>query len=216
MISGTRNPPPISTSSPRETTTDRSRASAPSARSTAAALLLTTTPASAPHTREQRAGVLVARAAFPRRQPVLQVRVTGRDVDRLGHELSPEWCASEVRVEQDAGCVHDATKPCRAQLRDPRVRVVDDVVEADGVARRDTSSACVDRVACAVDEQRVGQPGEVFHDALHCRKRTTKVRHHGSRSVELRATQRQGATYNMQVQTSVLRALAPLPRVLDA
>jgi hypothetical protein len=51
MMSGTRNPPPISTSSPRDTITSRSRATAPSASSTAAALLLTTIPASAPHTR---------------------------------------------------------------------------------------------------------------------------------------------------------------------
>ncbi len=49
MISGTRKPPPISTSSPRDTITSRPRASAPRASSTAAALLLTTMPASAPH-----------------------------------------------------------------------------------------------------------------------------------------------------------------------
>ncbi len=48
MTSGTRNAPPISTSSPRLTTTSRPRASAARARRTAAALLFTTSPASAP------------------------------------------------------------------------------------------------------------------------------------------------------------------------
>ncbi len=54
ITSGTRNPPPISTLSPRETTTSRPRASAASASSTAAALLLTTMAASAPHSRASR------------------------------------------------------------------------------------------------------------------------------------------------------------------
>ena len=49
ITSGTRKPPPISTLSPRLTTTCRSRASAASTSSTAAALLLTTIAASAPH-----------------------------------------------------------------------------------------------------------------------------------------------------------------------
>jgi hypothetical protein len=47
-ISGTRKAPPISTSSPRETTTSRSPANAASASTAAAALLFTTTAASAP------------------------------------------------------------------------------------------------------------------------------------------------------------------------
>ena len=47
-ISGMRNEPPISTSSPRETTTLRPAARAESASRTAAAPLLTTSPASAP------------------------------------------------------------------------------------------------------------------------------------------------------------------------
>ena len=46
--SGIRNPSPISTSSPRDTTTSRPSPSAATARRTAAALLLTTSAASAP------------------------------------------------------------------------------------------------------------------------------------------------------------------------
>src|SRR5256885_1925462 len=46
--SGTRNPPPISTSCPREMMTSRPMATVLSARSTAAALLLVTSAASAP------------------------------------------------------------------------------------------------------------------------------------------------------------------------
>ena len=53
--SGMRKPSPISTSSPRETTTSRPSASAASASSTAAALLLTTSAASAPVSRRERA-----------------------------------------------------------------------------------------------------------------------------------------------------------------
>ena len=48
MMSGTRKAPPISTSSPRETTTSLRWASVLSSRKTAAALLLTTVAASAP------------------------------------------------------------------------------------------------------------------------------------------------------------------------
>jgi len=48
ITSGMRKAPPISTSSPRETITSRSRASAAMVSSTAAALLLTTVAASAP------------------------------------------------------------------------------------------------------------------------------------------------------------------------
>ena len=71
MMSGMRNPPPISTSSPRETTTSLPRASVSSASSTAAAQLLTTSAASAPVRRRSRPlDMRVARAALlPRRRP---------------------------------------------------------------------------------------------------------------------------------------------------
>ena len=63
-MSGIRKAPPISISSPRDTTTSRPRASDSSASRTAAALLLTTSEASAPDSRQsRRVHVLVARAA---------------------------------------------------------------------------------------------------------------------------------------------------------
>ena len=54
MMSGMRNSPPISMSSPRDTITSLPRARLSSTRSTAEALLLTTSDASAPVRRRRR------------------------------------------------------------------------------------------------------------------------------------------------------------------
>jgi hypothetical protein len=54
MISGMRNDPPISTSSPRETITSQPRASSFTTSETAAALLFTTSAASDPVNRRTR------------------------------------------------------------------------------------------------------------------------------------------------------------------
>src|SRR5436853_250675 len=88
MMSGIRNSPPISISSPRETTTSRPWASVSSARRTAAALLLTTSASSAPVRRgssrstEGRLRSAVARSALIERglDPLPQA---GDDVLRL-------------------------------------------------------------------------------------------------------------------------------------
>src|SRR5438874_2136351 len=72
MTSGIRKPPPISTSSPRDTITDRPWASAASTSSTAAAPLLTTRAASAP------AALASSEAARPVRHSPRLRRVAGR------------------------------------------------------------------------------------------------------------------------------------------
>ena len=94
-----RKPPPISTSSPRETTASRPCASAARTSRTAAALLLTVG--------QEPGGVDVAGAASARRQVVLQVRVAGgQSCDprrrRRGHR-GP----AEVGVHDDPGGVDD-------------------------------------------------------------------------------------------------------------
>ena len=64
MISGTRKPPPISTSSPRDTITSRPRASAAEREQHRGRVVVHDEPGlGAARAREQRAGVLVARAA---------------------------------------------------------------------------------------------------------------------------------------------------------
>ena len=133
MISGTRKPPPISTSSPRDTMTSRPRASAASASSTAAALLFTTIPASAPHTlREQprRHGRDASRAS-PRVHAVLEVRVRARDLRRVGR-IAPWRRAARVRGWCAAGRRSRSRPAATARAGDAPTRtcgVGDDGVE---------------------------------------------------------------------------------------
>src|SRR3990172_4370452 len=103
MMSGMRNSPPISMSSPRDTITSLPRARLSSARSTAEALLLTTSDASAPRRRTEEAGhVAVPRAALLRGDVHLEVAVGG------GHTEEPllgerrQEGAPQVGVEHDA------------------------------------------------------------------------------------------------------------------
>ena len=98
MTSGTRKPPPISTSSPRETATPRSRARAARTSSTAAAQLLTTIAASAPHgAGEQGGGVGRATAASPGREVELEVGV-GRPPGRCSSGARPRLVCRRTPV----------------------------------------------------------------------------------------------------------------------
>ena len=119
MTSGTRNPPPISTSSPREMRTSRPAASAASASSVAAALLLTTTAASAPVSRQiRRSACTSRRPRAPRRGRIRgwYSRRRARDARRAAWR---QRRAAEIRVDDHAGRVDDAR---RATARSRRSR----------------------------------------------------------------------------------------------
>src|SRR5262245_55963030 len=97
-----RKEPPISTSSPRLTSTSRPSESVFTASSTAAALSLTTTAASAPTSRR-------ARVAAPAREKVeLQVRVAGGDLRHAGGGAAGQRRAAQVGVDHHPGGVDDA------------------------------------------------------------------------------------------------------------
>ena len=114
MTSGTRKPPPISTLSPRLTSTSRPRASAASTRRTAAALLLTTI---------ARLGV-----AQPGQQPAAVV-AGGSPADRRPGPARGWWRRGRVRrpagpaevgVQQHARGVDDRLEERPGQLRGTR------------------------------------------------------------------------------------------------
>src|SRR5260221_168241 len=96
ITSGTRNPPPISTSSPRDTRTSRPAASAASMIIVAAALLFTTTAASAPVSRQSSAWACTSRrprsprarsyssVAYPRAIPLTKL-LDGRNASEISH-----------------------------------------------------------------------------------------------------------------------------------
>src|SRR5439155_179101 len=75
MMSGIRNSPPISMSSPRETTTSLPWASVSSARRTAAALLLTTSASSAPVRRRSNWSTAGSRRRRAARSALIQRRL---------------------------------------------------------------------------------------------------------------------------------------------
>ena len=137
--SGIRNPSPISTSSPRETTTSRPSASAATARRTAAALLLTTSAASAPVSRPS------ASATWSCRDPR---EPDSRSSSRFEYEpptsVDPresrrrERRAAEVRVDDHAGRVEHAPQRGRLEPLELRPRGRRDVtrIAAGGDRRR--------------------------------------------------------------------------------
>ena len=137
MISGIRKPPPISTSSPRDTTTGRPAASAPATRSTAPAPLLTTSASLGPAgPRQQPTGMVLAGAAPAVRRSELEVHVARLLVDGQGR-------SAEVGVEQHPGGVDHRLEPGSQLLDLDRC--------GTGVARRDGGPG-------GLDQQRVGQP----------------------------------------------------------
>ena len=167
MTSGTRKPPPISTSSPRETITSRPAASAASVSSVAAALLLTTTAASAPVSGRAaaRRGRRGARAS-PARGRIRGwcSRASGRHaLERRARERR----AAEVGVEDHAGGVDDGARATgRSARRDGPGRSASSAAPTSSGAalRRHTdpqvSRRRTQRVDDAVRRTRTRAPGE--------------------------------------------------------
>ena len=110
-ISGRRNEPPISISSPRETTISLPDASAARPSTVAAALLFTTIASSAPVSSRSSARRWSWREPrSPLREVVLEVRVAARDLVDRGARRGGERRAAEVRVQHDAGRVDHAAQ----------------------------------------------------------------------------------------------------------
>ena len=111
-------------------------------------------------------------------------------------------------MQQDAGRVHDppqllVTTTCHAHLG-----VGHDGVERHRTAVLDEVARGVDRLARAVDEQRLREAAETCNHAFHGRKRSAWVDRHGHGSVERRTREARGATYNKKVQGSELLTCA--------
>ena len=148
MISGTRKPPPISTSSPRDTTTVAAACQRGEREQHRGGVVVHDQPGlGAARAREQRAGVVVARAAPPGRQVELEVRVRAADACGVGQRVGGERRAAEVGVQQHAGRVHDGAEPGALQPLDPARRVTDDGFLVDVAAGRDRHPGVRDRVA---------------------------------------------------------------------
>ena len=113
MMSGMRNAPPISISSPRETIASRPRASVLSTSSTAAALLLTTVASSAPVSSQSRSRTMIVALAAPAASQIelKRNRIAHRDRRRLDRLLGDQR-AAEIGMQHGAGEVED-----RAQVR---------------------------------------------------------------------------------------------------
>ena len=149
MTSGTRKPPPISTLSPRLTSTSRPRAREARTSRTAAALLLTTMADSAPQSRA------ITWAMRLWRDPAL----AGGEVELQvgGHRLlvDGERGAAEVGVEQHARGVDDAHEQAATEIF--------------GELPRPGWITVGDGGAGGVDQQRLGQtgvgdrPGQAVH-----------------------------------------------------
>ena len=128
MISGTRKPPPISTSSPRDTITSRSRASgAEREQHRGRVVVHDDAGLGAARASEQPAGVLVARPALARLHPVLEVRVAGGDVgcgrERAADPTAPARgsCARSRRWRSRPGA---ATTPRKRARRAPAASAI--------------------------------------------------------------------------------------------
>ena len=160
--------------------------------------------------------MVVARAPLARVHPVLEVRVAPRDIGRVANRVGAERRAAEIGVQEDAGRVHDPTQLLGTTTRHPCFGVGDDGVERHRSAVLDELACRVDRLPRAVDEQRLGQAAEACNDALHGRKRSARVDRHGHGSVERRARNPRGATYNIEVQGSELLTCAYPRRRLNA
>ena len=162
MISGTRKPPPISTSSPRDTTTSRPRAERGERQQHRRGVVVHDQPRlGAARAREQRACVSVARPAPAGRQIELQVRVRAADGVRRRPSASaptgarPRLVCSSTPVAFTTG---RSRAPCWPL--DPARRVTDDGFLVDVAAGRDRRPGVGDRVPRRVGEQRVREAGE--------------------------------------------------------
>ena len=131
MMSGIRNEPPISISSPRDTSTSRRAASALSISSTAAALLLTTVAASAPVSSHSSRSMSASRS--PRRPEARSnSRLTGTAMAcatartaSSGSSARPRLVCSTVPVRLNTGCRRGraASPQGRGERRQQRVLV---------------------------------------------------------------------------------------------
>ena len=182
MISGTRKPPPISTSSPRDTTTSRPRASDAEREQHRGRVVVDDDPGfGAARAGEQPPDMLVAGSARVRSlMRYSRFEYDGGDIDRVGERAGAERRPAEVGVQQHAGRVHDPTQCARPQLVDPRRCVGDDVGERDVDAAIDIGTRRVDRFTRAVDEQRVREPGERIGDSVPPRAANGAGPSHGS------------------------------------
>ena len=108
ITSGTRNPPPISTSSPREITTSRPGASARQDQHGRGGVVVDDDRGLGAGDRgEQRLGVHRARAARARREVVFEIGVAARDRGDALDRRVRQRRAAEVGVNHDAGGVDD-------------------------------------------------------------------------------------------------------------
>ena len=162
MISGTRNPPPISTSSPRDTITDApARQRREHEQHRGRVVVHDDARLRAARFREQRARVLVARAAHTFGEPVFEVGVPAASA--IAATLA-ERRAPEVRVQQHAGRVDDRPEQlrenCSAWARASAITVSASIPGAarggDGLAR--------DAGSHRVGQRRI-EPGEHPLDA---------------------------------------------------
>ena len=170
---GIRKPPPISTSSPRDTSTERPRAKCREHEHHRGRVVVhDDARLRAARGRERRARVLVPRAAHTLREPVLDVRVAARTRHRVERGRA-ERCAAEVGVQQHAGRVHDRSEQRqRAPARARSSRVAQHVVGRDRApARR------VDRVPRELGAHGVGQRRiELGEHPLDARQPAPRVR----------------------------------------
>ena len=71
--------------------------------------------------------MVLARAARPFGQVVLEVRVSRSDLHHALDRGGREWGASEVRVHDDPGRIEDAAQPGPARQRELREGTLDEV-----------------------------------------------------------------------------------------
>lgn len=116
--SGTRNPPPISTSSPRLTMTPRSLASVANANMTAAAQLLTTSAASAPVSMVARSVTAAARGPRPP-SARLNSRLVYRSLPDADTGDRPRLVCSNTPVPLITSRASRATRLATAESRTP-------------------------------------------------------------------------------------------------
>ena len=120
MTSGTRKPPPISTSSPARRCTSRPAASAVSTSSAAPAQLFTTMASSAPVSAVSGRGGRVAAAALALVEVVLEVGVAAGHLGHARHGLAAReargrgWCAAPRRWRSaPTGALASGARPAR-------------------------------------------------------------------------------------------------------
>ncbi len=131
--------------------------------------------------------MLVARAAPTRVEPVLEVGVAASHAARGVEGVGADRRAAEVGVEEHTGRVDHrlqtrAPLPCHASLR-----VGDDCIGIDRVARGGGLPRRVEGIPGGVHEERVGEPVELRGDPIDGREGAPRVH---------------SRTYNMEVKGS--------------